>query len=67
MCVGSDGHVVSDLPPTINKIEIEASAIQDPRAKTVVTTTINLMGQGTTNDLFQVKSNTIMFYSMLSS
>ena len=48
LCVGSDGHVVSDLPPAINVIDIEASAVQDPHVKTVVTaTTINLMGQGT--------------------
>ena len=46
LCVGSDGYVVSDLPPVINEIEIEASAIQDPRVKTVVTVTINLIGQG---------------------
>ena len=45
--VGSDGYVVSDLPPAMNEIEIEASAIQDPHVKTVVTATINLMGQGT--------------------
>ena len=47
LCVGSDGHVVSDLPPAINKIEIEASAVQDPRARTVVAATINLIEQGT--------------------
>ena len=53
LCVGSDGYVVSDLPPAIIEIEIEASAVQDPHLKTVATTTINLMGQGTfTNDWF---------------
>ena len=53
LCVGSDGYVVSDLPPAIIEIEIEASAVQDPHLKTVATTTVNLMRQGTfTNDWF---------------
>ena len=47
LCVGTGSYVVSDLPPAINQIEIEASAIQDPSVKTVVTPIINLMGQGT--------------------
>ena len=55
LCVGSDGHVVSDLPPAINEIEIEVSAVQDPHAKTVITAAINLMGQGTPNDWSQLK------------
>ena len=61
MCVGSDGYLVSELPPAINEIEIEASAVQDPHAKTVVTAAINLMGQGTPNDWFQLKYSTIIF------
>ena len=67
LCVGSDGHEVLDLPPAISEIEIEASAVQDPRAKSVVTYTVNLMGQGTSNDWFQLNQSTAIFYSMLSS
>ena len=55
LCVGSDGIIIVDLPPAINVIEIEASAVQDPRAKTVVTATVNLKGQGTSYDWFQLK------------
>ena len=47
LCVGSDGYVVSDLSPAIIEIEIEASAVQDPHVKTIVTATKNLMRQGT--------------------
>ena len=67
LCVGSDGHVVSDLPPAINEIEIEASAAQDPHLKTVVTTTINLMGQSTLTFGFSCSIHSkIIFFSMFS-
>ena len=45
--IGSDGYLVSDLPPGTNEVEIEASTVQAPDVKTVVTARLVISGQGT--------------------
>jgi len=50
--IGSDGHVLSELPPRINEVEIEATTTQIPSSKTVAKATLDLTAQGTAYNLF---------------
>jgi len=43
---GSSGYVASNLQSDINEIQVEATAVQNPDIKTIVSAIVNLTGQG---------------------
>jgi len=52
MQIGSDGHVLSELPPRVNEVEIEATTTETPSSQTVAKATLDLTAQSTAYNLF---------------